>query len=63
MLDITEAEREVLLLAAEGHPKHRIAAIRGTSLHTVKTQVESALKKLGARHTAHAVAMVLRDAR
>ncbi len=43
---LSEREREVLRLIAEGLPNERIAATMGISLETVKTHVRSVMRKL-----------------
>jgi DNA-binding CsgD family transcriptional regulator len=54
---LTCRERECLSLAASGLPAKQIAAEIGTSEKTVELHLSQARRKLGARSTAHAVAM------
>ncbi|WP_336213896.1 response regulator transcription factor [Nonomuraea sp. LPB2021202275-12-8] len=54
-LEITEREREVLVLIARGLSNHEIGAALHLSLGTVKTHVGHLLTKLGARTRVHLV--------
>jgi two-component system, NarL family, response regulator LiaR len=58
---ITDREREVLALLAEGLTNAEIAERLVVTLSTVKTHVSSILSKLGASGRAEVVAMAVRD--
>lgn len=61
-LTLTPKEREVVEMMAEGDSVREIATKTGKSEETVRDQAKSLRRKLGARNSTHAVAMVLRDA-
>ena len=46
---ITEREKEVKLLIADGKTSNEIAEALGISIHTVKTHKENLAKKLGTK--------------
>ena len=56
---LTERERDVLLLLAQGCTYVEIAQRLGISAHTVGTHVKHCYRKLGVRSAAHAVARAL----
>jgi DNA-binding CsgD family transcriptional regulator len=58
---LTQREREVLSLLAEGMTAKQIADRLVVSALTVRTHVRNAKAKLGARTTAHAIAMAQQD--
>jgi DNA-binding CsgD family transcriptional regulator len=58
---LTRRETQVLQLAADGQSRKEVALVLGISLHTVKTQGNTAREKLGAANTSHAVAIALRQ--
>lgn len=60
MSDLTDRQERVLLLLAEGHGLREIARILGVSPHTVRVHRDDARRRLDARTTTHAVAIVLR---
>jgi len=57
---ITDREGEILLLVSDGYENDEIARRLHLSVNTVKTYVQRALAKLGARSRAHAVALAIR---
>lgn len=59
--DLTEREREVLALMAEGLTNSQIASKLFVSDSTVKFHVSSVLRKLGAASRTEAVSVALRD--
>jgi DNA-binding NarL/FixJ family response regulator len=57
---LTQREREILAMLAEGLPNKLIASRLGISDHTVKTHLEAIFDKLGASNRAEAVARAVR---
>ena len=57
---LTDREREVLLLMAEGDPNKTIGRKLGVSEHTAKFHVGAILSKLGAQSRAEAVMVAAR---
>lgn len=60
---ITDREEEVLLLLGDGHGEREIAVRLGISRWTVRAHRSNARRKLSARTTTHAVAIVVRAQR
>lgn len=60
---LTDREREVLAAAAEGLTNHEIAETLFIGFSTVKTHLDHARTKLGARNTTHAVVLADRASR
>ena len=58
---LTEREREVLELLADGFTTAEVADRLSLSEHTVRSRVKSALGKLGARNREHAIAIAIRE--
>lgn len=56
---LTNTERDVLALAAEGHGDVGIADALGISVNTVKSHKKRAFHSLGARNSTHAVVLAL----
>jgi DNA-binding CsgD family transcriptional regulator len=54
---LSRREREVLVAVARGSQDDEMAAALHLSAHTVRSHTKSALRKLGARTRAHAVAI------
>jgi DNA-binding NarL/FixJ family response regulator len=59
--ELTQRERDVLRLLADGHANEQIGAILSISPQTVRTHVQKAMEKLGASTRVQAVATALRD--
>lgn len=57
---LTERELLVLSLLADGHTREGVADRMHYSVDTIKTCVQGILRKLGAKNTAHAVAIAYR---
>jgi DNA-binding CsgD family transcriptional regulator len=57
--DLTDRERDVLRLVAQGEPTRRIAGQLGISRETVETHIRSGMRKLGARTRTEAAALAL----
>jgi DNA-binding CsgD family transcriptional regulator len=58
---LTEREREVLELLADGLTTAEVALRLSLSQHTVRSRVKAALGKLGARNREHAIAIAIRE--
>ena len=58
---LTERERAVLGLLAEGHRTDEIADTLCVSPHTIRSRIKQVLRKLGARNREHAVAIALSE--
>lgn len=56
---LTERQRQVLSLAAQGHTDYGIALRLNCSRRTVKAHLQGARDRLGALNTTHAVALAL----
>ncbi|HET6213918.1 MAG TPA: LuxR C-terminal-related transcriptional regulator, partial [Micromonosporaceae bacterium] len=56
---LTDRERDVLRLVAQGEPTRRIAGQLGISSETVETHIRSGMRKLGARTRTEAAARAL----
>jgi RNA polymerase sigma factor (sigma-70 family) len=59
---LSEREREILQLLAEGYPTEEVARRIGLSAETVKSDTKRAINKLEADTRVHAVAIALRKA-
>jgi DNA-binding CsgD family transcriptional regulator len=57
--NLTERERDVLRLVAQGEPTRRIAGLLGISRETVETHIRSGMRKLGARTRTEAAARAM----
>jgi DNA-binding NarL/FixJ family response regulator len=59
--ELTQRERDVLRLLADGNANEQIGAVLSISPQTVRTHVQKAMEKLGATTRVQAVAIALRD--
>jgi DNA-binding CsgD family transcriptional regulator len=57
---LTASEADLAVLVTESRTLNEIAASRGTSIHTVRNQIKSALAKTGCRRQVELVALVER---
>jgi DNA-binding CsgD family transcriptional regulator len=57
--NLTDRERDVLRLVAQGEPTRRIAGLLGVSRETVETHIRSGMRKLGARTRTEAAARAM----
>jgi DNA-binding CsgD family transcriptional regulator len=58
---LTERERAVIGLLAEGHRTEEIAEALCVSPHTIRSRIKQVLRKLGARNREHAVAIAISE--
>jgi DNA-binding CsgD family transcriptional regulator len=58
---LTERERDVLVLLADGLTTMQVANALSVSEHTVRSRVKTTLGKLGARNREHAIAIAFRE--
>ncbi len=58
--DLTDRQREILTLVADGVCRQQIAATLHISLETVKSHLKAIRLRLGATNNAHAVASAMR---
>ena len=58
---LTQRERDVLVLLADGLTTMQVAAALSVSEHTVRSRVKTTLGKLGARNREHAIAIAFRE--
>jgi DNA-binding NarL/FixJ family response regulator len=59
---LSEAERRVLALVAEGRSTEQVALALTLSPHTIRTHLRNVMRKLEASSRAHAVAIAIREA-
>ena len=59
--DLTDRERDVLVLLADGLTTMQVAAALSVSEHTVRSRIRTTLSKLGARNREHAIAIAFRE--
>jgi DNA-binding CsgD family transcriptional regulator len=59
--ELTDRERDVLRLVAQGEPTRRIAGQLGISRETVETHIRAGMRKLGARTRTEAAALALEE--
>jgi DNA-binding CsgD family transcriptional regulator len=58
---LTQRERDVLVLLADGLTTAQVATALLVSEHTVRSRIRSTLGKLGARNREHAIAIAFRE--
>jgi len=58
---LTDRERDVLVLLADGLTTAQVAGALSVSEHTVRSRVRTTLAKLGARNREHAIAIAFRE--
>ena len=58
---LTERERDVLVLLADGLTTAQVASALSVSEHTVRSRVRTTLGKLDARNREHAIAIAFRE--
>ena len=58
---LTQRERDVLVLLADGLTTGEVANHLSLSEHTVRSRVKTTLAKLGARNREHAIAIAFRE--
>jgi LuxR family transcriptional regulator len=58
---MTERERDVLVLLADGLTTGQVATTLSVSEHTVRSRIRSTLAKLDARNREHAIAIAFRE--
>ncbi|WP_225918806.1 helix-turn-helix transcriptional regulator, partial [Actinocatenispora comari] len=58
-MELTDREREVLRLVAQGEPTRRIAGLLGISRETVETHIRAGMRKLGAKTRTEAAGLAL----
>lgn len=61
-LNITDAEKEVLGLLANGYERKEIARELGVSLSTVHNRIYEAQRRVGCKTSYHLLAWFIRDA-
>jgi DNA-binding CsgD family transcriptional regulator len=59
--ELTDRERDVLRLVAQGEPTRRIAGQLGISRETVETHIRAGMRKLGARTRTEAAALAIEE--
>lgn len=59
---LTDAEQQAIRYMAEGKRDRDIAQITGLAAYTIRDQIQSAVRKLGAETRPHAVALWLKGA-
>lgn len=62
-MNLTPREREVVGLVAQGLTTQQIAGVLGSSFSTVKTQIQNAMNKTGARNRTVLAVLVATEAR
>lgn len=57
--DLTEAEAQVAMALAQGRPRAEIAALRGVTIETLRSQIKAVFRKAGVERERELIALIL----